>query len=358
MRSQRTLRQWVQHLLPLASPSARHAAASLLRAWRVGFTVELGQLGRQLDRAASAKSARQYLERWLEHPAWEPTAVYGRLARLTRRSLRRQRRVLLLIDATCLADGWVVLQVSLPFERRALPLLRVVHPYAGPERDQVAALSAARRWLARHLPGPRSRYVLVLDRGFPSTEWVRFWQTSGWRFVARIKGNWKVECPECTGQIRQAPLPEAPTPMTYRDAVLGWRDPRERGPEWRGSAHVVRFYDPCQKEPWYLVTNLASAWEAVQVYGERMRIEEEFRDLKGPLGLDLLARWTDGARVACLLAWLAVYEWRLAYLWLFENLHEFAEQLRVGGKLSWIRITREWVARQVRLHGQLAIDRL
>lgn len=363
MRSHRTVRQWVQHLLPTATPCSRQAATSLLRAWCLGFTVELGPLARQLDRPVGAKPARQYLSRWLDHPGWEPTALYTRLLRLTRRYLRRQRRVLLLIDTTCLSDGWVVLQVSVPFQRRALPLYRAVYPYAGPERDQVRALTSALQWLARHLPGPRQKYVLVLDRGFPSTQWVHLWQAQGWRFVTRIKGNWRLACSAFSGLVRELPVPEAPAgapaaPTWYPDALLGWRDEREQGPEWRGRAHVVRFQAASQREPWYLVTNLANAGEAVQVYAERMRIEQEFRDLKGPWGLDRLVTWTDRDRVARLLAWLAVYEWRLAYLWLFEQLHRFAETLRVGGKLSWIRTVREWLARQVRLYGRLAIDRL
>lgn len=363
MRSHRTIRQWVRTLLPTATPSAQQAAGSLLRAWCLGFTVELGQLARQLDRAGGTKQARQYLSRWLQHPTWEPVPLYAGLSRLTRRYLRRQRRVLLLIDTTCLAVGWVVLQVSVPFQRRALPLYRAVYPYAGPERDQVQALQTALRWVAQHLPGPRSRYVLVLDRGFPSTTWVRQWQAQGWRFVARIKGNWRVEGAGFTGLIRDAPLPArtaptAPEPVCYPDVLLGWRDPRERGPEWRGVAHVVCFHAPQQQAPWYLVTNLQSAWEAIRVYGERMCIEQEFRDLKGPFGLDHLATWTDGPRVARLLAWLAVYEWRLAYLWLFERLHEWEPELRVGGRLSWIRTVREWLARQARLYGRLAIDPL
>lgn len=355
MRPHRTLRQWVQALLPLASPCARQAGWHLLRALLWSYTVQLSQLARHLDWPGGAKAARQYLSRWLQHRDWAPTVLYARLARLTRRHLRRQRRVLLLIDTTTLADGWVVLQVSLPFQRRALPLYRVVYPYAGAERNQVQALQEALRWLAQHLPGPRSRYVLVLDRGFPSTDWVRYWQERGWAFVVRIKGNWRIECSEFAGLIREAPA--GPEPAGYPEAVLGWRDPRRRDADRRGVAHVVRFHAPAQQEPWYLVTNLASAWEAVRIYGERMRIEQEFRDLKGPLGLDHLATWTRKERVARLLAWLAVYEWRLAYLWLTERLHEFAREVQVGGALSWIRIVREWLARQLRLVGQTAIDR-
>ena len=74
--------------------------------------------------------------------------------------------------------------------------------------------------------------------------------------------------------------------------------------------------------------------------------------------MDRLRLWTDRERVARLLAWLAVYEWLLAFWWIKEHLEAFEQEVRVGGKLSWIRTVREWLARQVRLYGRLAFDRL
>jgi Transposase DDE domain len=354
MRSHTTLLHWCQQLLPNGGACAQLAGQRLLHAWLLGFTVELGQLARQLDRPGKAKITRQYLSRWLNHGAWEPVVLYAQLCRHARRYLRRARRVLLLIDTTCLADAWVVLQVSLPFENRALPLYRRVYPYAGPQRDQPAALEEALHWLAQHLPGPRSRYVLTMDRGFPSSGLVYRLQAGGWRFVLRVKENWTFVSATFRGAMQEVPLARD-RPRCFKEAVLGWRDPRERGPDERGVAHVVCYHGTGQKEPWYLVTSETPAGSAIRIYNERMSIEQEFRDLKGPLGLDRLAFWTDEQRVARLLAWLAVYEWRLADWWMREHLSEFEKQLRVGGQLSWIRTVREWVARQVRQFGAQAL---
>ena len=353
MRSHRTLTHWTQQLLPQASGCAQAAGRDLLLALLLGFTTNLAQLARQTDRPGTAKSQRQRFARWLADPAWEPERVYVGLNRLTRRLLRRGPQVLLLLDTTHLQDRWVVLQISLPWQGRALPLYRLVYPYAGPERDQPRAVAAALHWLARQLPGPRQRYVLVADRGFPSTEWVRTLQERGWRFVLRVKGNWRMACTAYTGQMRAAP-PQGAAPSYYPEAVLGWRDPRLRGRDPRGRAAVVHYWDPAHQEPWFLVTTEGSAARAVGIYRQRMQIEQEFRDLKGPYGLDRLARWDDVARVARFLAWMAVYEWRLAYFWLFERLHLWEPELRVHGKLSWIRTTREWIARQVRQFGRAA----
>ena len=85
MRSQRTLRHWIQQLLPTAGPCAQQAAWDLVRALLLGATVELSQLARSLTRHSTAKVARQYLARWLAHPAWQPAPLYAQLTRLVRR---------------------------------------------------------------------------------------------------------------------------------------------------------------------------------------------------------------------------------------------------------------------------------
>src|SRR5689334_10527874 len=112
MRSHGTIARWCRQLLPTASACAHLAGQRFLLSWLLGFTVELGRRARQPARPGGAKPPRQYLSRWLDQRAWDPETIYTQLTRRTRRVLLRGRRVLLLIDTTCLATGWVVLQVS------------------------------------------------------------------------------------------------------------------------------------------------------------------------------------------------------------------------------------------------------
>jgi hypothetical protein len=351
MRSPKSLREWVRRLLPTATPLAHHAATVLLRALLVGYTANLSQLARQMDRISPAKGTGQWLRRWLDRPHFGPATLYPCLLRLIPEAVWDQPEILLLIDATCLADRWVVLQVSIPWEGRALPVWREVYPYAGADRTkqgQRVALEAALAGLGAHLPGSRAHYVLIMDRGFPSNRLVSRLQRDGWRFVLRVKSNWRMEHPEYTGLLREAVslgLVTA-TPRLLREARLGYW---EKGRDRRSTAHVVFFYGPQQQEAWFLVTSEVDPQHAVALYARRMQIEEEFRDLKGPCGLDLLADWEDLERVRCFLAWVAVYEWRLAYLWVTHQLCLFRERLRTGGRISWIRTVREWIAREIRL---------
>lgn len=364
MRSLESLPHWVTQILPAPPPAAggltcaQHAAAQLLRALCVGFTVSLTQLARQLDRPGTAEQHRQYLQRWLTHPSWEPARIQTGLGRCTRRLLHRLCRrgdVLLLVDSTDLAAGWVVLQVSLPWQGRALPLYRAVTQYTDPEVSLPELLGEALRWLGRHLPGRRRRYVLVADRGFPSHPLVCKLQAEGWRFVLRLKSSWKLHHAAFTGGLAEltATGTVGPEPRLFTG---GWFGQPQAGR--RCAANLVAYWGENHQEPWYLLTSEYHPARVVGIYRQRMQIEQEFRDLKGPLGLDALAAWTARDRVARFLAWLSVYEWRLAYLWLVHRLATYVPRLRVAGSLSWIRTVREWLGQQLRLAVPLTDWRL
>jgi Transposase DDE domain len=349
MRSLTSLRSWMEEFLPSTSEAAREGAWQLVRALMANFAVSLCGLARQVERGTQATSARQYLFRWLCRPHWQPSELYARLPQVWPRELRRAKRVLLLMDCTILGEGWCVLQVSLPWQGRALPVYRVVVNYRRPEAGQTELVHETLAWLKQHLPGPLGRYVVVMDRGFPSHLLIRALQEEGWRYVLRIGSDWRMTHADYSGLLGAVFAGEAKDECHSRwfgDAVLG---SRRKGRERWSSTHVVAYSAPEHQEIWVLATSEGSVQAAVSIYRQRMQIEAEFRDLKGPLGLDHLERWKQRERVARLLAWLAVYEWRLALLWLCRPLASWGRKhLQAGGRLSWITITREWVKRQLR----------
>lgn len=355
-----SLKQWLHELLPGMNPCVHAAARCLLQAFFVQFTTNLAQLGRQADRNTGARGARQFFARWLDRSHWEPQQLYAVLPSLLPVLWRGQGDLLLLLDFTHLGgggEGWTVLQVSVPWQRRALPLYRVVLPRTAPGEAQRTLVLAACDWLALALPGSRRRYVLVMDRGFPSKELVHALRGRGWRFVLRINGDWRITHPEHTGLLSEALKAGrvGTVPQVLRDARFGSeRDAKARRGDYQ--AHVVWYHGPGHAEAWLLATSETDAARAVALYRERMRIEAEFRDLKGALGLDLLRSWRNLNRVARFLAWVAVYEWRLAFLWWSRRLARLAPDFTVHGALSWIRLTREWLAQQVRKKGRRALN--
>jgi hypothetical protein len=343
MAAPKTLRPWLRHLLPHLGPCAQAATTALVRALLVTFTTDLCQLARHLHRGTRAKGGRQFLARWLDRPHWMPELLYAQLCRRTRRLLARRSTVPLLVDFTHLQDQWSVLQVSFPWQGRALPLYRAVVSYAAPEVGHRELVRTACAFLQTQLPGPRSRYVLVMDRGFPSHLLVRELTETSWRFVLRVASEWKLTHPEYTGQLKHArtqPTVVGPTPQLFADAVLGQRG-RGRA-EW-SEANLVTYHGEGHQDAWFLVTSERRAGRAVALYRRRMRIEGEFRDLKGAFGLDRLARWQDRDRLARFLALIAVYEWYLAHLWTTHQIAHWQRFFAVKGQLSWIRLTREWL---------------
>ena len=353
MRSIGSLRQWITGFLPESSDAAQEGAWQLVRALLVHFSVNLCALARQLERGACARSRRQYLFRWLSRSRWQPEALYAHLPQHWPQALRQASVVPLLIDNTVLGEGWSVLQVSLPWQGRALPVYRAVVSYRQPEAGQTELVQQALAWLQQHLPGPQRRYVLVMDRGFPSHALIRFLQEGGWRYVLRIGSNWRMTHPAYRGLLEGVFVGAAAArrEQWFGEAVLG--RPGKGRDTW-SQTHVVVLAAPEHQDLWVLATSEGTAAGAVAIYRQRMQIEAAFRDLKGPWGLDHLEQWEDRERVARLLAWIAVYEWRLAWLWLRHELASWGKRyLQVGGALSWITITREWVKR----HGQAAIGR-
>ena len=358
MSPSRNLDLWLQDLLPQAGACAHGAAASLLRAMLASFTTVLAHLARAIDLETPAKITRNRLSRWLSRPNWDPETIYDGLSRHAKRLLARRTKVLLLVDFTDLGRRWRVLSVSVPFQGRAVPVYRSVVSHTAPEIAQPEQVRAALRWLAAHLPGERSRYVVVMDRGFPSHLLIRLLKEEAFRFVIRAQGEWKMTHPEYTGRFKEAREQTGVgegRPRCFLGAVLGCRG---KGQAYWSVANVAFYQGEGRAEPWYLLTSEEKGTTAVSIYRERMRIECEFRDLKGPVGLDELAHWHDRERVARLLALVAIYEWRLVALWLRHRLWEQRSFFQVKGKLSWITTTRLWIQRQLQPSINVALARL
>ena len=355
MRFPNNLAQWLPRLLPGVGACAQQAALTVVQALLVSYRTTLADVARQSHRCGTVKSRRQWLSRWLSRPHWQPEALYAQLNRQARRLLARRGDVALLVDFTDLGSTWRVLQVSVAWRGRAVVLYRSVVHYTAPEIGQREQVRQACAWLWQHLPGRRGRYVLVMDRGFPSHRLVRELTETGFRFVLRAQGEWKLTHPDYTGQLKHAPRQPGlvgPRPRCLSEAVLGCRG---KGRAYWSRAHVVFYHGEGAKEPWYLLTSETRAARAVALYRRRMGIEAEFRDLKGPFGLEQLAAWQDRERVERFLALVAIYEWWLVYLWLKHRLRHWAPFLALKGTLSWIQITRLWIQQQLQPFTRLAL---
>jgi len=231
-------------------------------------------------------------------------------AALAARWLTGVRQLLLVIDWSDLTPDqrWHCLRASVAVEGRSLTLYEEVHPQARLNNAQVH-----RRFLSRvaELLPPGCEPIVMTDAGFHSP-WFKAVIAQGWAFIGRIRGRDMVR-QGARGWIRATALYAQ---ATSRACDLGRHDYVRKHPI---SARLVLVKLPARgrhrlniygrrragrsslrkaraaRDPWLLAasTNLDHLAPAsiVQLYAQRMRIEQSFRDTKN-------LRWGQGLHTA------------------------------------------------------------
>jgi hypothetical protein len=196
-----------------------------------------------------------------------------------------------LVDWTGLPNGFHCLSASVAFQGRSVPLYAEVHPEAklGNRRVEIRFLAN----LATILPAD-CRPIIVTDAGF-YTEWCDEVERYEWFFVVRIRNQTKCQLsedqrwvpvkdlyrlasarPRSLGQIRLTR-----TKPRWRRLVLVQKPSRRGRSPSKGNTTTAKKHRRKAKEPWVLATNLTTPpRHVVNVYGRRMQIEQNYRDLK------------------------------------------------------------------------------
>jgi hypothetical protein len=200
-------------------------------------------------------------------------AMRGVLRRVLR---KRKKKLLISFDWTDI-KGFQTLVASVVFKGRSIPVCWAScnkHVYDG-HRSRNAFEESLLLVLRNMIPA-QVKVILLADRGFGRTELARFCQKHGFSYVIRIQPNVHVRCASFTGKLIDYPVHKGVCKrlrsVAYRshhavtqNIVIRWkRDlPKKR--------------DQC----WFLMTDLpAGAARLSQLYGQRMTIEELFRDEK------------------------------------------------------------------------------
>jgi hypothetical protein len=133
------------------------------------------------------------------------------------------------------------------------------------EREVIARLHA--------IVSPRTKVVLLADRGFGDQKLYEYLGSLGWEFIIRFRGCILVE--DGNGQSQPA-----------ADWIGSGRAKMIRGAyvtaDRTAIPAVVVVHDKGMKEAWCLATSLdeRNARDIVNLYGKRFTIEETFRDQK------------------------------------------------------------------------------
>jgi hypothetical protein len=286
-----------------------------------GAHLSLSRLARGVAPSTAVRHRIKKVDRLLGNAALHARrrALYGEVAR---RWLAGVTQLLVVVDwSDVTADQrWHLLRASVALEGRSVTLYEEIHP-----QSKYANYEVHRRFLARiaKLLPAGNRPIVITDAGFRSP-WFELVRQRGWQWIGRIRGKDMVQVPEgpwrrCSDMYREA----STQAQSFEEARYVRSHPIDcrlvlAKREVKGRRRLGRKGRPCRghtslksaraaREPWLLACSrdLAhlSPEAIIALYGQRMRIEQSFRDLKNErVGLGLSAsRSRSGKRLEMLL---------------------------------------------------------
>lgn len=271
-------------------PARFRAVTQVVEAATVARKLTLTGLARAMRSSALVRHRIKKVDRLLGNPKVQAERLHWFRA-LAERLSYGQRRLVVLLDWTQIHGDFWALVASVPSQGRSIPVLAQAHEHSEVGSPQVHQqfLFALRRILPR-----TCRPVIVADGGFRSPFFLACMDAS-MDFVVRLRNERSVAAidgsqikfsdlfqratrvAQCLGEAR--PYASSRDSVGLR-MVLGPKQPK---------ANLRRKYrDDYERkratEPWLLATSLDNdaAQTIVALYGQRMKIEESFRDAKCP----------------------------------------------------------------------------
>lgn len=270
--------------------------------------------------------------RFLSNMKWTPSDHFPDLFAFVLARFRVNGRVPIIIDQSTIGGRWEVLWASLPFRGRALPICFRVFRYADIRRQPDSSQTQFEHQFIREvvqLVPPSLAPLLLLDRGYARVSLVRLLQSLAVDYVIRTKADtWVYDPTGYVGLLRAVKV--------RRGQLLWWPKVRYHQRE-HFPTNVVITLNAVAEEPWYLLTSLKRASQAVFWYERRFRCEELFRDLKDQLQLETI-RVTTAPRIERLLFGLVV-----AYLAL-SLIGVAAKRAGLNRKVCKDRTSSVWMA--------------
>ncbi len=189
---------------------------------------------------------------------------------------RRKKPLLVSFDWTDVR-GFQTLMASVVFKGRSVPLCWASckkHVYDG-HRSRNAFEESLLLVLRSMIPAGQ-RVILLADRGFGRTELARFCQHHGFDYVIRIQPNVHVRCASFSGKLLDYPVRKGICKLLRSVAYRSHHSVTQNiVVRW------VRDLPAKRDECWFLMTSLTAGPARIStLYGQRMTIEELFRDTK------------------------------------------------------------------------------
>lgn len=249
-------------------------------------------LGRSMQGDVSAKHCIKRVDRFLGNEQVEIQAVNEAIFHQFR---PQNSPVIVLADWTD-RYRFQTLTLALPRDGRAIPFCSITVEKgdgSGAHKGlMIQAEAEALNALAKMCTDD-IKPIIIADRGFGNTRWLKDIQDKGWYFVQRISREIYLEVQDYTGHGYELNIPRGRLPKDWGEGTMTNK--------FFGPLRLVTVHDREADKPWFLVTNLTgkTARHIVQLYKKRMWIEALFRDLKNRnwgLGMDNV-KLTQAGRV-------------------------------------------------------------
>jgi DDE family transposase len=263
---------WVLSLCTALRLSQAKTLADLTAAALSVGRASLAALGRGL---AGPRDAKHRIKRAWRFCANDRVLVSDAMRGPVERLCKRRKKPLLVALDWTEARSFHTLMAAAVLKGRAVPLLWASYPEWQLHKSQNNLEEGLLR-LLRSLVPERVPVILLADRGFGRTELARTCQGLGLRYLIRVKPDVWVEHPSFRGK-----LPDYPVHKGVRRLLRGVRyrkgDPVTHNVVVRWKPGLPAKRDEC----WFLVTDLCqTALRLTDAYGQRMTVEELFRDGK------------------------------------------------------------------------------
>lgn len=322
MQAQKVLHKLIQNTCADMHKSRRESLEVNVKASLIGRRLTVTDLGRSIQSGTSHKHNIKRADRLLSnsHLHREGIKTYRNLGQ---QLIGSRTRITILIDWSDMDDHkqHFLLRASIALEGRSLTLYEEVHTIETKEKGRTH--EAFLKQLSTLIP-KRCCPILVTDAGFRTT-WFKLVKSFGWDWVGRVRNKhylrWKTggrwfDAKRCYQWASRTPKYLGEGVLTVRNQIdcqlvvykgkLKDRKHKNRFGE-PAKNHYSRKKAAGQREPWLLATSLPVssklAKHVVNIYQQRMQIEESFRDLKSHrFGLSLnYHRTTSAARLHVLL---------------------------------------------------------
>lgn len=269
-------------------------------------SVHLSYIAQKIPGVAQETSITKRLSRLLQNGAVRVREWYGPLAtELLSDVVAGGQPVRLIIDGTKVGGGHRLLMVAVAYRRRSLPIAWTW--VKGTRGHSLATTQCALFAYIRSLLPAGASVLVVGDSEFGSVELMRHFNQWEWAYVLRQKGRTCLSTQETEVWQRFDTLLQQPGQSLWLIDVHFTQ-------RFAFPVNLLAYWQPGEKHPWLLATNLATQQQTLAAYRRRMWIEEMFADFKQH-GFDLerthLRHFLRLSRLTLLVALL--YLWCVAF---------------------------------------------